>query len=448
MSRVERQRKARRRWLGLFALTALVGWFWSGRTEALNAQGFTQDPGPKGSATASDHTSAPAHASLIPSATIAANAQGRALSDWLSPLHYFPAADTVRHDGRAYEVTYGVDSLMQQRALYYMKRFRPEGGALLVCDLESGQLLAAIESDTASIEPRLRLALKATYPAASLAKIITASAGLNHHLRGPEDSLWQLGANHTLYRSQLKTDRCGNCPKVALREAFARSINPAFAVLGLKVGSRGLQTEAERFGFNAAPLSPFGEISRYAAPDSGFHLAEVACGFTANSTISPLHALQIARAIGDDGRLLAPILAPQLLGIGHSGHLTAPYGAKSLQVADRETLLGLQDLMEATTRSGTARKGFHRAMRAQELDKIISGGKTGSLDGHNPKGRYEWFIGYVRLKDDPRKGLALAVMLIHDQYLAVHASELAAHVVKDWVRHQIKAQRKSRGDAV
>lgn len=381
-------------------------------------------------------------------ASLRADASAARLSDWLSPLKNFPMADTLVYQGRPYQAAYGTDSLLQYRALYYMKRFRPESGAFLICDLATGQILASVESDTLSIGARLQLSLRATYPAASLAKIITASAGLNGPLNGPEDSLWQLGSNHTLYRSQLKTDRCGNCPKVALREAFARSINPAFAVLGLKVGSRKLQSEAEKFGFNAPPFSPRMEASFYAAPDSGFHLAEVACGFTDRSTISPLHALQIARAIGDDGRLLAPVLAPQLQGIGHAEKWSAPYGDKVLRVADPETLRGLQALMAATTSSGTARKGFHRAMRAQELEHIESGGKTGSLDGNNPKGRYEWFIGYVRMKDAPHKGIAVAVMLINDKYLAVHPSELAAHVVKDWVRHQIKLQRKSREDAV
>jgi hypothetical protein len=51
------------------------------------------------------------------------------------------------------------------------------------------------------------------------------------------------------------------------------------------------------------------------------------------------------------------------------------------------------------------------------------------------------------MKDNPRKGLAIAVMTINEKYLAIHPAELAAHVVKDWLRHYRKLQRKSRADS-
>jgi hypothetical protein len=64
--------------------------------------------------------------------------------------------------------------------------------------------------------------------------------------------------------------------------------------------------------------------------------------------------------------------------------------------------------MEATVSSGTARRGFRRNMNAGDFAKLDMGGKTGSLTGHNPPGRYEWFIGYARHKDHPDQGIAVA----------------------------------------
>ncbi len=371
------------------------------------------------------------------------------MSPWLAPLRNYPNADTLTHQGRHYEVRYDSDSLMQAKTRLYLRRFRPETGTLLVSDLASGRIMAAVESHGDTVQEGLRMTLQSGFPAASLIKIITAAAGLESLLQSPDDSLPQLGSNHTLYRSQLKVNEHKSCPKIELREAFARSVNPAFGVLGLRLGAKALQTSAERFGFNAERISSEWRMSRFSAPDSGFALAEVACGFTDNSTLSPLHALQIARAVGQDGRLLTPTLVREFVDL-ESSHSILPLTISEApeSVASPRVLRQLQDLMATTTRAGTARKGFHRAMRAEELDRLETGGKTGSLDGSEPPGRYEWFIGYARLKDNPSQGIAVAVMLIHNNYLAVHASELAAHIVKEWLRGQMREHRKLRPGTV
>ncbi|HLP30777.1 MAG TPA: hypothetical protein VK150_05410, partial [Geothrix sp.] len=108
----------------------------------------------------------------------------------------------------------------------------------------------------------------------------------------------------------------------------------------------------------------------------------------------------------------------------------------------------LQALMESTIRKGTARKGFHQVLRASHMQKIETGGKTGTLDGEDPKGRYDWFIGYARLKDEPHKGIALAVMLVHGTYASQRSTVLAALLVRDWLEAQEKARKRAEPTAV
>jgi cell division protein FtsI/penicillin-binding protein 2 len=389
----------------------------------------------------------------IPDNTVSPNRSAKAvggpLRDGLSSMQHYPMADTFAYQGRSFQTEYATDSLLQARVQYYMRHFHPESGALLVGDLHSGRLMAASENQGDTLRQGLNLSFRSGFPAASLIKIITATAGLEGPLSGPTDSLQQLGANHTLYRYQIKVDERRTCPKIELREAFARSVNPAFAVLGLRLGHEALQKAAERFGFNSEQNCVRWEKSIFSAPDTGFHLAEVACGFTPASTLSPLHALQIARALGDDGRLLNPVFTTALIDLKSGERHLAPYSPENTTtVASPTTLISMRDLMGETTRVGTARKGFHRAMRAEELNQLDLGGKTGSLDGMDPPGRYEWFIGYARMKENPDQGIAVAVMLINEHYLAVHASELAAYVVKDWLRNKIREARKARGGAV
>ena len=48
-------------------------------------------------------------------------------------------------------------------------------------------------------------------------------------------------------------------------------------------------------------------------------------------------------------------------------------------------------------------------------------------------------MGYVKLKDDPSKGLAISIMLVHREYAGIHASAMAALLIRDWLIAHEKA---------
>lgn len=370
----------------------------------------------------------------------------------LPPPQSFPEQDTVRTREGRWLTRYAVDDVLQERAERYVNRYRPEGAVVVVCDLRTGQIRALVERDSNRTTSRPRLALGTTFPAASLAKIVTAAAVLEDGIARPHDDLPLLGGAHTLYRAQLRVPTHGRYHTVTLREAFARSINPTFGILGLRAGPEALGEMAQRLGFvserdltgppgtgEALPpdLDPtlLHAQARLTPPDSGdFALAEVASGYTTATTISPLHALRIARAIGSDGRLLPVTFTRDLQSLDNGRTLTLPQETPE-PFATTATLQHLQTLMEATVTSGTARRGFRRNMNAGDFARLTMGGKTGSLTGHNPPGRYEWYIGYARHKDHPDQGIAVAVMMINRTYLAVHATELAGLIIRDWSRY-------------
>jgi peptidoglycan glycosyltransferase len=347
----------------------------------------------------------------------------------------FPDQDTLITSEGRWETRYTPDVALQARVVRYLDQYRPEGAVVAVADLRTGQIRALGERDSGLTSTRPRLALGNSFPAASLAKIITAAAALEGGLCGPADGLPLLGGAHTLYRSQLQTPAHGRVNTVSLREAFARSINPTFGILGLQLGPAALRSMGERLGFNQIATGDF-TGSAFEVPDSGFGLAEVACGYTTTTTVSPLHALQIARAIGTDGRVLPARFTRELVSL-EGGEVRRFPEPKPEPFTSAAALRDLQSLMEATVSSGTARRGFRRNITAAEFDALQMGGKTGSLNGHNPPGRYEWFIGYARRKDHPDQGIAVAVMLINRTYLAVHAAELAGLVIRDWARYSV-----------
>ncbi len=358
--------------------------------------------------------------------------------EWQAPMHNYPRPDTFNYQGNSLIADYAPDSLLNSRIKLYLQRYRPEIGVILLADLGTGHVVAMGEREDSLIAATPRLAYGGGYPAASLVKILTATAALESNAKELTDSIPQLGGYHTLYRRQLKTIGQGRFPKITLEEAFSKSVNPAFGMLGMSMGAQALLLTASRMGFNQPILPSSVARSRIEFPDSGFSLAEASCGFTAKTTISPWHALQIARGAGDDGRLRACSFANSITNA--DTHIQIPIKTDTgCAFVSAENLPMLQGFMEATVRKGTSRKGFHANLKANHMAKIIAGGKTGSLDGEVIKGRFDWFVGYVKLKDDPSKGLAISIMLVHREYAGIHASAMAALLIRDWLIAHEKA---------
>ena len=91
------------------------------------------------------------------------------------------------------------------------------------------------------------------------------------------------------------------------------------------------------------------------------------------------------------------------------------------ELADR-----LREMLVDTTVRGTARRAF-RTRRGPLLGSIAVAGKTGSLSGRDPNGRYEWFIG-VAPAQKPR--LAVAVVIVQGSIWWVTPSQVAAEILK------------------
>ena len=71
--------------------------------------------------------------------------------------------------------------------------------------------------------------------------------------------------------------------------------------------------------------------------------------------------------------------------------------------------------MVRSVTNGTARRQIStRNMARKNFNALTIGGKTGSLDGQDPHGRYEWFMGFAQSKDDPSKAVIVVIMQVHD----------------------------------
>jgi peptidoglycan glycosyltransferase len=356
--------------------------------------------------------------------------------DFYADFNDFPLPDTFSYKEHIIETSYALDSVLNARVNLYLRRYRPEAAVYLICDLESGRILAVGERRDSAITPGPKMAFQGGFPAASLIKIIPAYTALNAG-RTPQDKLVQIGAYHTLYSRQLRVSGRSNLPTVSLKKAFARSINPAFGLLGQDLGAKALRNSGKLLGFNRKNLPDKLEQSVLVIPDSGYHLAEVSCGFTQKTTVSPIHMLELTRTLGHDGRHKSVYFSNsfELLSggkISQNPEIVRP------GIISKGILSDMQELMAASISRGTCRKSFHKHLKRHHLEKLIVGAKTGSLDGPDPKGRYDWFIGYEKLKENPEKGIAVVIMQVHQTYQSLRSAEVAALLFKDWLRYQQK----------
>jgi cell division protein FtsI/penicillin-binding protein 2 len=140
--------------------------------------------------------------------------------------------------------------------------------------------------------------------------------------------------------------------------------------------------------------------------------------------ITPLHAAQLAGTLAH-GRLLEPHWIGAAFGA--NGEALAVASAPRERVVLSEALARqLRDLLRETTERGTARRAFRPRGRPL-LPGIAVAGKTGSLTGANPPGRYEWFAG-VAPADHPK--LAVATVTVQGQRWWTSGSQLAAQVFR------------------
>jgi len=342
---------------------------------------------------------------------------------------------------RALIPQYSFDAELQETMESLFKSYDPDHGAFAALDAETGRVLALVSY---SRDPQIRagenLALRASFPSASIFKVVTASAAIAEKRFSPETRIPYSGGNHTLYRKNVMQSGNGRWSRqITLRDAFARSINTVFGKIGaFSLGAEKLRTYAYRFGFNQTIASDVPiETGRALISEDQFEIAESASGYTQQNTMSPLQGALIAAAVVNDGKMMQPFFVKSL----HTADGTPVYEAKPelfSQAIDSQTAREVRELMRETVVHGTSRKGFRGFFRSG-FQGVDVGGKTGSLTGLNPPGKYDWFIGYGEFGG---RKIALSALTVNGKLWKVKSSYLARRAIETHFR-SLNAHHKS-----
>ncbi|MBU2498069.1 MAG: hypothetical protein KKE57_04155, partial [Proteobacteria bacterium] len=219
---------------------------------------------------------------------------------------------TAKYRGTQLEIKTSIDPSLQKYISNLLNRSMTHQAAVVVLRADTGRILAMTNYENPGKGEGENLCLRADFPAASLFKVVAASAAIETKGFTPETPLFFRGQKHTLYRSQLKETERKNryVRKTNLKEAFSGSINPVFGKMGIHDLGREIMADyAEKYLFNRSiPFDLPLAMSRIEVPEDPFGLAEIASGFNKRTLISPLHAALMTAAVANGGTIMEPWL--------------------------------------------------------------------------------------------------------------------------------------------
>jgi penicillin-binding protein A len=329
---------------------------------------------------------------------------------------------------QSYQFHYTVDPILQASIEGVLRAHKPPYSVFVALNPQTGKILSLAEysrvpSGNGGIWNR------ATYPAASVFKIITAACALEKGALNYNSFVSFRGNQYRMGPSKIsKASKWEH--QTQFDEALGKSNNVVFGrVTSQLVGSQTLRQYSSAFGFNQ-PL-PFDfpvDMSKAVIPEEGYELARCGAGF-GEVTLSPLHAALIAAAVANRGVMMRPYLIETV----RNSEGEVLYQAQSkvwTQPISSRTALDLNLMMRRTVDDGTASGTFQRYGK-DLLKKVTVSGKTGSLSGDNPPGLYDWFVGFAPA-EDPQ--IAFSAMVVNYQRYKLRGAFVAQEALRIFFR--------------
>ena len=421
--RTRRRRQARRRRLVLTGAIALLGFAFG--LLAISWLRGTQIPiSLPAVATAPVHSSPPALspvpavpdevlAILPPSVRLgAAAAPGTIGVDRVIERIEWPSADPGLRG--PLEIEYTLDADLNRHVVKALEAV--ELGHVVLLDPDDGRVLAY-----ASTEPKIFPATR-PYPTASLMKVVTAAAVLEQAPEATQRPCRFSGSPYYLAQNLLDPPSRGHTATFV--QALAMSNNQCFAQLAVhELGSLAVIDAMDRLGL----LEPPGPGHRAGEVDpvhDRFELGKLGSGL-AGSRISPLSAARLAAVLAE-GQVVTPRWIERVRD-ADGQELRMPEPVAPHTVLRAGIPHELRSMMIETTVRGTARRAFRGRDGRGLLDPIEVAGKTGSLNGKDPDGHYEWFIGLAPAEDPT---VVVATLVVNRGQWRRTASQVAAEVLR------------------
>ncbi len=299
-------------------------------------------------------------------------------------------------------------------------------GAVVALDPRTGAVLASVSSPSfdpnsivgggaASVftelqedpaQPLLDRAIRQTYPPGSTFKAVVTVAAVESGRASPESTFpnpseLELPGSTATIRN-FGGALCGSGDEVTLEDAFIRSCNTTFGLLGMQLGGDIVVGQAEAFGFNDEIPYEFDVLASVIPPPDTFRddlaaLAQTSLGQRDVQATAMQMAL-VSAGIANQGVVMEPYLVQQVFDADSVvERVTEPRAYREALGAGTAQVVA--DMMERVVTAGTG-------TRAQ-IAGVRVAGKTGTAEA--PDGSpHAWFIGFAPV-DNPTIAVAVIV---------------------------------------
>lgn len=318
----------------------------------------------------------------------------------------------VRYDKDTY-IVLTIRPSLQKKLENIFKKYSTRIGASIIEDPLTGEILAMtschknvtheIEADSYKTD---NWALKATFPVASIFKIITASAGIDTGKITPNSRFiaWR--------KSYMK-----------VWKAFAKSHNGVFGKIARKVGKKVMEKYIDAYGFNKQFFFdlPVGK-SIAKLPSNPLKMGQAAAGLNRDFLVSPIHVATIVSTILNRGKTMKPYLVDYVVRKNKVVFRRKPF--QIAQPIKASTARDIYKMMYTTTAVGTGKKGFGGYRKYPNLAKIC-GGKTGTLTGASPNYLFTWFGGFTKATG---RDLCIVTLVGQKNHSGTKAASIAGQI--------------------
>jgi peptidoglycan glycosyltransferase len=325
-------------------------------------------------------------------------------------------------DGRIATLT--LDPDLQELAEKLLNESRAPKGGIVVMTPE-GKILALAGRKTE--EPKgsrtgtfdWRLATDVWAPAASIFKLVTASALVKAGV-DPDAKVCYHGGIRSVLQHNLQDDRRDNRCE-SLSYGVAHSQNAILGKLAFqKLEPTKLEDEAKAFGW-IDPLANLkgmmGELALPAAKDLEF--ARAAAGFK-GARLSVMGGALLTATFANAGEQPAPQLIAAVDG-------KPVEVAKARRIITAEQAKSVARMMAGTCEGGSAAKTFNRQRRGSRGARVSVAGKTGTLTRTDPFYiEHSWFVGFAPT-DKPQ--LVVSVLLGNPESWHLRGHEAARRLI-------------------
>jgi cell division protein FtsI/penicillin-binding protein 2 len=320
-------------------------------------------------------------------------------------------------DGRRARLT--LAPRWQEAAAAILRESRAPRGAVVVLDVDGSVLALAGRRATdpkGSVDgtPDVKLALDVWAPAASIFKLVTATALVEAGVRPAQRVCFHGGVRSVMESNLTDSKQDRRC------EDFTYGVSHSQNAIIAKLVHQHLEPSdldrvAKALGVagDIAPWALGGTAGTVEIPtEKGVELGKTAAGFK-GTQLSAIGGALLASAIGNKGVLAPPRIVAELIDGDRRAPVSALPGRRAIEARVAEKVGAM---MVSTCYDGSAAKSF-RSWKGATV-----AGKTGTLAHAKPfYQEYTWFVGYAKTD---KGAIAIAVVLgnAEDWWMKAHTA--------------------------